>query len=292
MSACDDSRAIAFFQYVGLAKNKRLLFHRNEGYGLSSQPKVYGSVYTGDRFCGFRRFDSIGRADNRHIRKSPHRGKILEGLRRGAVRSDRYAAMRAGYLYVTIIITESHPEDPVCIGPKSGERTDKREEAYFAQPCGRTCDILLGYAEIEKSFRKFLLEIFGAGRIFQVAREDDYIPVFPPQLEQRLAETVTRSLHIFSLISSSAFESSSPFGALPCHPGSPSIKETPLPFIVRAAMKVGLSFILPERSKAFMISSKSCPFISRVFHPKSLSFPANGSSFFIWATGPFCWTPL
>src|SRR3989338_5871422 len=291
MSACDDSRAIAFFQYVGLAKNKRLLFHRNEGYGLSSQPKVYGSVYTGDHFCGFRRFDSIGRADNRHIRKSPHRGKILEGLRRGAVRSDRYAAMRAGYLYVAIIITESHPEDPVCIGPKSGERTDKRDEACFAQPGGRTCDILLGYAEIEKSCGKFLLEIFGAGRIFQVAREDYYIPVFPPQLEQRLAETVARSLHFRRhsplAISSKAFESSSLFGALPCHLGFPSIKETPLPFIVRAAMKVGLSFILPERSKAFMISSKSCPFISRVFNPKSLSFPANGSSFFIWATGPF-----
>src|SRR5439155_20941162 len=155
--------------------------------------------------------------------------------------------------------------------------------------------------------RILLREVPGHGRLRQVGIERDDALVARAQIEEGFAECGATGLgrhHFFSRAASSstiarvdalvfkyssqalsvipitsliALIASAGFGALPCHSGSFSMNDTPLPFTVCATMKVGVPRVASAWSSAFAIWATSWPSISTTGQPNACHLAVTGS---------------
>src|SRR5207245_11339667 len=147
----------------------------------------------------------------------------------------------------------------------------------------------------------------GHGGFRQVGVEGDDAVVLGPELQERFAERRAAGCgrpHFFSRAVSSStiarvaesvfkYSSQAPseiprtsrmaaiasagFGALPCHSGSFSMNDTPLPFTVWATMKVGVPRVASAWSSAFAIWATSWPSISTTGQPNACHLAVTGS---------------
>src|SRR5208282_2736470 len=83
-----------------------------------------------------------------------------------------------------------------------------------------------------------------------------------------------------------AFSNCSFFGGVPCQLASFSMKETPLPLMVRARITVGRPGVSRAREKASRIFAMSWPSMEMTFQPKAEYFSARGSTFITSFTQP------
>src|SRR5262249_2290379 len=180
-------------------------------------------------------------------------------------------------------------------------------------PGGEADHPRLGDADVERARRIRLGERGGHRGLGEGGVDGDDALVARAQVEQRLAQGGAGGLagpHDLPSPSSSATigaaqpgtdgptisrmarRASAGFGALPCHSGSFSMNDTPLPLTVWATMNTGRSLMVSAWSRALSIWPRSWPSTSRTAHPKALHLSATGSRSRIFSTNPSSWIPF
>src|SRR4029077_1911542 len=212
-----------------------------------------------------------------------------------------------------VAVGHRHPDRLEAPHQEAGERARERDVAGQGQARGHSDHARLRAAQVERALRILLGEGAGHRRLREVGVERDDPLVGRPQLDERFPERGAGGLgrhHFFPMAESSATigaaqagtgsptisriarTASSGFGALPCHSGSFSMNETPLPLTVWATMKVGAPLLASAWSRALSTWAMSCPLTSSTGQPNALSLSVIGSRSRIFFTKPSSWMPL
>src|SRR5262249_32047420 len=266
------------------------------------RPLVLDGV--GDGLLGL---DLVRRLDDPDVRERADAGDVLEAHLTVAVLADRDAGVCADELHIGVRVGDRDADRLEAAHDEAGERARERDAPGECEPGADSDHVRLGDAHVERPLRIFLGKIHGHGRLRQVGVDRDDPLVLGPEIEQGFPEGGAAGLgrhHFFSsAVSSStiarvavsvfkyscqalsvipstsriALIASAGFGALPCHSGSFSMNDTPLPLTVCATMKVGTPVVASAWSSAFVICPMSWPSISTTGQPNDCHLAVTGS---------------
>src|SRR5713101_6155890 len=264
----------------------------------------------------------VGGLDDPDVGERADAGDVLDPHLTVAVLADRDAGVGSDDLHVSVCVGDRDPDGLETPCDEARERAGERDPSGERQAGTDADHVRLGDAEVERAAGEGLRELRGHGGFRQIGVEGDDPVVLGAELQERFTERRAAGLgrhHFFSRAASSstmarvaasvfknpsqapaetpstsrmAAIASAGFGALPCHSGSFSMKDTPLPFTVWATTKVGVPRVASAWSRAFAIWATSWPLISTTGQPNDCHLAMTGSRSRIFFTKSSSWILL
>ena len=130
-----------------------------------------------------RRFNSVGRDNDRHVRDDPHYRYVFVGLMSCSVLAGSYAAVGHYDLNVRSCIRDRNPYlVPRPAGPEDGESAGENDFPAGSKAGRRAYHVLLRDAHIKETVREFFCEEAGLSGIGQIGIQDNNIQICPSKL--------------------------------------------------------------------------------------------------------------